>query len=399
MHLDGTSEIVEAFDDAIEAIDFIVENAHRSRDTVLSAGRLSFRFSSQEPHRVKWILHFVRDARGNPSNCGEAFGYFKFAAEIFTRFEIAKRNECAPIVGRVRFVFRHGLHGNAYSARAARSRSFGDLEIGVINWLQAIAFETKCVAQRMSGRKYFGGAAAEKLICRRAEKFFYGRTNEYGTAILREKNRAVFESAHDLIHVFAQRAEDFAHPAQLLAEASNFRTDLAEFISGGFISFGRRRIEMAGGITVELPIDRSERGKHGAADDADEQCRQQHSTQCEQARGTKAGNNLSSQKSRLNRDAYFAIRLRLFAETQRKQSALCIKLRSTEDDAELFINTAAREIGEWRVQRKLPRDHRRITQHKRAAVAVGDADFIDGGIVGEHCVHSEERPWLSSRPR
>ena len=59
----------------------------------------------------------------------------------------------------------------------------------------------------------FAHAAAAQILGAVAEKFLDGRADQHGAAGGIEKEQAVFEAAHDLIEIFAQGAENFAHVA------------------------------------------------------------------------------------------------------------------------------------------------------------------------------------------
>src|SRR5258708_12818509 len=81
----------------------------------------------------------------------------------------------------------------------------------------------------MAGRKDLRHASPQKLSRGGAQKFFRSGTDHHGARTPREQQQAVLESRHDRIHVFAHRAEDFIHPAQLLPDLGNFPPHQSDF--------------------------------------------------------------------------------------------------------------------------------------------------------------------------
>ena len=169
-------------------------------------------------------------------------------------------------------VFADHLRAEADALRAVQAL---ESDFGIFDVTDFVTVDPESFARGMPGRENFADAQTAQNFGALAEKFFDGRTDEHRVAARVEEQQAVFEAAHDLIEIFAQSAENFAHVSQLFSDADDFGADGSEFVA----AFDRLEIEFAGGDAIELGGDAVNRSERGAADDQREQSGEQHGGQ------------------------------------------------------------------------------------------------------------------------
>src|SRR5580692_7201911 len=198
-------EIQERFHGAIEAVNFAIEHFHGLLRLGLD-GHVGFQHFQPEAHRIQRVFYFVRDASRNAAERGEAFGNLQLVPDTFERFDVAQGDERA--------------HGDAVLANhlgteadALRAMQAGEGDFGIFDVADFVALDAKGFARGMAGRENFADAHPAQNFGPLAEKLFHRGAYQHGVAARVEEQQAIFQSAHHLVEILAQGAENFAHVA------------------------------------------------------------------------------------------------------------------------------------------------------------------------------------------
>src|SRR5579863_873309 len=226
----------------------------------------------------------------------------------------------------------------------------------------------------MAGREDFFYLAAQQIFGADIEEFFSRGTDQHSAAFDIEQQQSIFEAGHDLIHVFAQGAEDFPDVAQLLPDATNFVGYLDQFagLDCGF------RIEFSGGDAIQLCGDAREWRERDLAYERRKEGGKDHSAKRNPGCGVQARPNLVAQKR--GRDSHMDLAKRLLAHVEWVGDF--VNTRRTVENAELISERRIHQGGKIRPRRYLLAGKRRVAGNERGPIVVGDSDFVDcGGIA------------------
>src|SRR6266850_5871535 len=156
-------KIEETFDNRVEPVNIFVQDLYRLlRCAVGLGGKRFLQVFQPQAHRVQWILHFVRDARGDPATRGQAFAHLELRVDALQGIEVAPGDQRAHALA----VFLNGLYADADALGP-----FAGLQLGFRRYFaQLIAFNAKSIAQGMSRRKYLRNPPPKKMPCGSAKK-------------------------------------------------------------------------------------------------------------------------------------------------------------------------------------------------------------------------------------
>ncbi len=146
---------------------------------------------------------------------------------VSKRLEVAQGDQSAH----ARTAFADHLHADADALRRQTGIGGGNINLRGRYGLKFVFGQNESGAQRVARRKNLARFAAQQLISGRAEEIFHRGADHHGAAIAREQQQAVFQAAENLVQIFSQRTEDFAHPAQLQSDLADFGAHLPELIA------------------------------------------------------------------------------------------------------------------------------------------------------------------------
>ncbi len=296
-------------------------------------------------------------------------GNLQVRIELFDGLHVAQRHQRPDRFSRL--PTGDGLHARDHSRSLAPAIQphFYRLDI-----LPAPLIQLQRHAQGMPRRKNFRHRLTDQILRRRAQIFFHCRAYHHRRAFVCKKNQPVVDALHHMLHVFAQRAEDFLHAVQLLPDLADLAAHLPEFVRAAH----RRRRHLALRDAVQLRGNFRHRRQRHVAHQRRQQRKEEHDRRHRIGRRAQHRINFPLHQRGIQRNANFAEGLRAQIEQVQFQNS-----RWAIEDADLLQKIRGGQLCERSAALRLPPGHRCVARNQRHAVQIGDGHFVDRRRITE----------------
>ena len=194
--LNRAGEVDEGLNDAVEAVNFGVDDLEVAVGSFAAFAEFSFEQFQMNDDCVDGVLDFMADAGGEPTDGGHAAGEFQFGFDDLDGLLIMECEQSAESLSRA--VVVNEVEGD-YDAMSGLGENFFLYEGE--SGLPGIADSSPENGVTVED---FAGVMSEDLVTVESEKAADGVGDEHGASVSSEEENAVLEVSEDLVEVFLE---------------------------------------------------------------------------------------------------------------------------------------------------------------------------------------------------